>query len=156
LIESARIARSEIKKLKDYAPSDFDGLLLPGGFGVAKNFFSFAIDGIKCTIQDDIKEVIVNTHKFGKPIGAMCISPLLIVCAFQDTDIKPKVTLGNDRTLANAVESMGGIYETCTVDNIFVDEKNKLVTTPAYTMADNIAEAAVGIEKLIDKIIELS
>jgi len=156
LIESARIARGEIKKLEEYTPSDFDGLLLPGGFGVAKNFFSYAIDGIKCNIQDDIKAVIINTHKLGKPIGAMCISPLLLVRAFQGTDIKPIVTLGNDPTLIKAVEYMGGVHKICNADNICVDEKNKLATTPAYTLANDIAEAAAGIEKLINKMIEFN
>jgi enhancing lycopene biosynthesis protein 2 len=156
LVESARIARSDIKNIIDYKPQDFDGLLIPGGFGVAKSLFTYAVDGFQCAIQDDIKNVIINTHGYGKPIGAMCISPLLVVRAFQDTEVEPIVTLGNDPVLAKAVKDMGGIHKTCNVKDICYDEKNKIVTTPAYTLADDITEVAEGIEKLVYKIIEIS
>ena len=155
LIEGARIARGEIKKIEEYNPSDFDALIFPGGFGVAKNFFSFVFDGINCTIQYDIEKVIRDTNKQGKPIGAMCISPVLIVRSFKGSPIKPVVTIGNVPELIEAIEKMGGEHRECKVDEICVDEKNHIVTCPAYTIANNIAEAASGIEKLVNKIIEI-
>ncbi len=41
-------------------------------------------------------------------------------------------------------------------DDIVVDEDNKIVTTPAYMLAQNIAEAASGIDKLVSRVLVLA
>ncbi|MEF8849012.1 MAG: isoprenoid biosynthesis glyoxalase ElbB [Candidatus Thermoplasmatota archaeon] len=155
LTESARIARGEIKKIDEYNPADYDALIFPGGFGVAKNLFTYAIDGLECKIDEKIKKAIIETHRKEKPIGAICISPLLITRAFQDLDITPEVTIGNGEQLMDDVEKIGGKPIPKKVYQIHYDEKNKIVTTPAYTIAKDIAEAASGIEKLVEKIVDL-
>ncbi|MEF8879884.1 MAG: isoprenoid biosynthesis glyoxalase ElbB [Candidatus Thermoplasmatota archaeon] len=156
MTEAARIARGDIRDIKEYNPNDYDALIFPGGFGVAKNLFTYAIDGVNCRIDEDVKNAILQTHQKDKPIGAICISPLMIARAFKDNDVKPKVTVGNREELMSAVEQNGGIAEEKKVDEICYDKKNKIVSTPAYTIANDIAEAASGIEKLVTKIIEIS
>ena len=156
LVESARIARGDIKDLKMYDPKDFDAIVFPGGLGVAKNLFTYAIDGVECEIDDTVAKVILDTKEAGKPIGAICISPLLITRAFKDSNVKPKVTIGDNKDLIAAVKNFGGRPVEKKVNEICYDEVFKIVSTPAYTMAQDIAEAASGIEKLVKKIIEIS
>ncbi|MGC9553906.1 MAG: isoprenoid biosynthesis glyoxalase ElbB [Thermoplasmatota archaeon] len=153
LTESARIARGDIQPLSGYRPERYDALIIPGGSGVAKNLFTYALDGEDCHIDEEVQQAIVDTHAAGKPLGAICISPLLVVRAFKGTAVKPTVTLGNDRRWAEAVRHMGGRHEERTADAVCIDEKNTIVTCPAYTIARTIAEAAAGIEKLVDEVL---
>jgi enhancing lycopene biosynthesis protein 2 len=156
LTEAARIARGEIKDLKKYKPDDFDAVIFPGGLGVAKNLFTYAVDGVKCDIDPVVEKTILDTIEAGKPIGAICISPLLVARALRDSNIKPRVTVGNEEDLMAAVKNMNGIPEERLVGEICYDEVNKIVSTPAYTIGKNIAEVATGIEKLVQKIIRIS
>lgn len=154
LIESARISRGKVKPLDEYQPEEFDAIIFPGGFGVAKNFFTFAKEGVSCEIDGLIKDVILRTHKAGKFIGGMCVSPGLIVRAFKGTNIHPKVTGGKEVGLADAIGKMGGIHMECDATEACIDEDNKIVTTPAYTSAQNIFEVFQGVESMIVTIIK--
>jgi len=153
MVEAARISRGEIKKIEDYNPNEFDALIIPGGFGVAKNFFSFVQDGINCTINESIQDAILKTHKAGKIIGAMCISPALVVRAFRDTGIQVEVTGGIDTELIVAIEKMGGKNVECDVKESYYDRSNKIVSTPAYISANNIYEVYQGVESMVNLII---
>ncbi len=155
-VESARISRGEIKDLTSYDPKEFDALIFPGGLGVAKNLFTYAIDGVDCEIDSSVLKAILDTREAKKPIGAICISPLLIARAFKDSNVKPKVTIGNDEELIAAVKNFGGRPEKKKVNEICYDETFKIVSTPAYTIAKDISEVASGIEILVKKIIEIS
>lgn len=156
LTEAARIARGDICPLDDYMPEDYDALVFPGGNGVAKNLFTFAIDGVDCDMDPLVRQTILDTYAEGNPIGAICISPLLIVKALEDMDLTPVVTLGDVADLAAAVERLGGRHVSRAVDDICVDEDHNIVTTPAYIMAKDIGEAADGIEKLVARVIEMA
>lgn len=153
LTEAARIARGDIEPLSEYSPQDYDALIIPGGSGVAKNLFTYALDGVDCQIEPDVQKAIVDTHAAGKPIGAICISPLLVVRAFTGTAVTPTVTLGDSQHYADAVRHLGGRHEKRAVDDICIDQKNNIVTCPAYTVARTIAEAAAGIEKLVAEVL---
>ena len=152
LVESARIARGNISDLKNYNPDDFDALLLPGGFGAAKNLSSFAFEGPECTVNPEVENAVVNTSKAQKPIGALCITPAVIVKILNDA----KVTIGQDSGTANAIEMMGGTHVNTTHGEIVVDEKYKLITTPCYMLDANIVQIAKGAENVVKKIIELT
>jgi enhancing lycopene biosynthesis protein 2 len=154
LVESARIARGEIRNLREVPASDLDGLIMPGGFGAAKNLSDFAFKGVDATIHPDVQRLLREMCAAGKPIGAICISPAPLSKALADR--KPEVTIGTDRDTAQAIEAMGGRHRTCNVDMIHVDDRNKLVTTPAYMLGPGIKDVAVGIEKLVAKVLELS
>ncbi|MBD3287431.1 isoprenoid biosynthesis glyoxalase ElbB [candidate division KSB1 bacterium] len=154
LVESARISRGEIKSVKNVTASDLDGLIVPGGFGAAKNLCTFAFDGTNCKVNPDVEQLIKDMYAAKKPMGFICIAPAL--CAKVLGDFKPKLTIGNDEGTAKAVEEMGGEHVTCKVDEIAVDEGNKIVSTPAYMLGPSISFVAQGITKCVNKVLEMT
>lgn len=154
LVESARIARGEVKDLKDVKAADLDGLTIPGGFGAAKNLSDFAFKGQDATVLPDVQRLLSEMVAAGKPVGAICIAPATLTKALSDK--KPEVTIGSDSGTAAAIEAMGGKHKTCTVDMIHVDEVNRIVSTPAYMLGPSIKNVAEGIEKLVAKVLELA
>jgi len=154
LVESARIARGEIKDLKDVQAGDLDALIMPGGFGAAKNLSDFAFKGPQATVHPEVKRLLTDLAAAGKPIGAICIAPATLTKALADR--KPEVTIGTDAGTASAIEAMGGRHKSCTVDMIHLDAGNKLVSTPAYMLGAGIKEVAKGIEKLVARVVELA
>ncbi|MGF6556765.1 enhancing lycopene biosynthesis protein 2 [Pseudomonas sp. S30_BP2TU TE3576] len=153
LVESARIARGNIKDIRDANVDDFDALIVPGGFGSAKNLSNFAIEGAGCTVQPDVLALTEAFAEAGKPVGLMCISPALAAKIYG-----PGVTctIGNDTDTAAAMNKMGATHTDCAVGDIVEDKARKLVSTPAYMLAQSISEAASGINKLVDRVLELT
>ncbi|MBA1378414.1 isoprenoid biosynthesis glyoxalase ElbB [Pseudomonas brassicacearum] len=153
LVESARIARGNVKDLREARAEDFDALIVPGGFGSAKNLSNFAIEGAGCSVQPEVLALTEAFAEAGKPVGLMCISPALAAKIYG-----PGVncTIGTDADTAAAVTKMGGTHEECLVTDIVEDTARKLVSTPAYMLAQNISEAASGINKLVDRVLELT
>ncbi len=154
LVESARIARGVISELSNVKASDIDALIIPGGFGAAKNLSDFAIKGPGATVNEQVQRLLLEMSALGKPIGALCIAPATLAKALADR--APEVTIGEDRETAEKIEAMGAKHTTCRVDTICLDSKNKIVTTPAYMLGPGIRDVATGIEKLVAKIIELA
>ncbi len=154
LLESARIARGDIKDLKDVHASDLDALIIPGGFGAAKNLSDFAVKGSEANVHSDVKRILQEMVAAGKPIGAMCIAPATLTKAL--SEIRPEVTIGNDPATASAIEAMGGLHKKCTVESVYIDQKNKIVTTPAYMLGPGIKDIAAGIESLVDQVISMT
>jgi len=153
LLESARIARGNIKDISKVKAADIDGLIIPGGFGAAKNLSDFAVKGKDAVVNEDVKRLLNDMVSAGKPVGAICIAPATLTKALEGKN--PEVTIGNDIGTASAIEAMGGQHKECSVDMIHVDSNNKLVTTPAYMLGPGIKDIAVGIEKLVNKVLEL-
>jgi enhancing lycopene biosynthesis protein 2 len=153
LVESARIARGEVKDIREANAEDFDALIIPGGFGSAKNLSNFAIEGTGCTVQPDVLTLTEAFAEAGKPVGLICISPALAAKIYG-----PGVTctIGNDTDTATALNKMGATHKECAVSDIVEDKARKLVTTPAYMLAQSISEAASGINKLVDRVLELT
>ncbi|MBK5377407.1 isoprenoid biosynthesis glyoxalase ElbB [Pseudomonas sp. TH43] len=153
LVESARIARGNIKDIREADVDDFDALIVPGGFGAAKNLSNFAVEGAGCSVQPEVLSLAEAFAEAGKPVGLMCISPALAAKIYG-----PGVTctIGNDADTATAMNKMGATHEDCAVSDIIEDKARKLVTTPAYMLAQNISEAASGINKLVDRVLELT
>lgn len=153
LTESARIARGEVKDIREARAEDFDALIVPGGFGAAKNLSNFAVEGTECTVNPDVLSLAEAFAEVCKPIGLICISPALAAKIYGPGVV---CTIGNDAGTAAAVEKMGGKHEVCDVHDIVEDPQRKLVTTPAYMVAKSISEAASGIYKLVDRVLELT
>lgn len=156
LVESARIARGEVKPLAQLKMDDFDSIVLPGGFGAAKNLCSYAFDGDSCDNDPDLTRALRDAHAKGKVIGAMCIAPVPVACAFSGTDVKPTLTIGSDAATAGSLRAKGAENEPKSVTEITVDEANKIVTTPAYMLGPTIAPVSEGIEKLVAKVLEMA
>lgn len=153
LIEAARIARGNILPLAQANADELDALIIPGGFGAAKNLSTFASQGSECHVDSALQALAQRMHALGKPLGFMCIAPAMLPKIF---DFPLRLTIGTDIDTAEAIEEMGGEHVPCPVDDIVVDEDNKIVTTPAYMVAQNIAEAATGIDKLVDRVLVLT
>ncbi|WP_370555926.1 isoprenoid biosynthesis glyoxalase ElbB [Edwardsiella tarda] len=153
LAEAARIARGEVTPLAQGDASQLDALIVPGGFGAAKNLSSLASDGAACWVDSDLQRLVRELHQAGKPLGFICIAPALLPKLL---GAPVRVTIGNDAGTAAAIEAMGGQHVACPVDEIVVDTAQCVVTTPAYMLAGSIAEAAQGIDKLVAQVLEMT
>lgn len=153
LVEAARLARGEVKDLADADAGDFDALIIPGGFGAAKNLSDFAVNGPECSLNEDLVRFARAIHEAGKPVGLICIAPAMTP-KLLGTGIQ--CTVGSDEGVAGAIEAMGGKHQLCSVEEIVIDKEQKVVTTPAYMLAGSISEAASGINKLVDEVISLA
>jgi len=155
LVESARIARGNIKDLATVKAADIDALMLPGGFGAAKNLCDFAVKGADCSVNPEVARLVREIVAARKPLAAVCIAPALISRVLGADNRAPSLTIGTDPATAAALESMGGKHVDCPVREFIVDKQNKLITSPAYMLAGRISEAAEGIEKTVKALIEL-
>jgi len=151
LVESARIARGKISALDSYNPADFDAFILPGGFGVAKNLCSYAFDGASCRVDNVVERALIDTHRAGKPIGALCISPVLIAKVISEVD----VTIGDDEATAMHIEEMGAVHIKTGNREVVVDTANRIVSNPCYMLDASIVDIAMGAENVINAIIDL-
>jgi enhancing lycopene biosynthesis protein 2 len=150
LVEAARLVRGEIKDLSEARVEDFDAVILPGGFGAAKNLCDFAIKGSDLSVNEELACFVQGMHRAKKPVGLMCIAPAMVGKLFGEG---VHFTIGNDLETAAAIEATGAVHEPCPVNNICIDGINSVVTTPAYMLAGNISEAADGIEKLVGAVL---
>lgn len=150
LIESARIARGKIKDLKEYKAADFDALIFPGGFGAAKNLCDFAFKGADCNVNAEVVSAVRQTSEKGKPIGALCISPVIMARIFGDIEL----TIGQDAGTAEAVEKMGATHKLTNHGDVIIDEKNNVFTTPCYMLDANILEIATGASNIVKAMLE--
>jgi enhancing lycopene biosynthesis protein 2 len=154
LTESARIARGKIRDVAGLKASEIDALIFPGGFGAAKNLCDYAFKGTDCVVNPDVARLAREVHAAGKPIGAVCIAPVLAAKLFGGE--APDLTTGTDKNTAKDIEKMGAKHVDCPVEEFVVDRQRKLVSTPAYMLAQSIKEAAEGIEKLVRAVIEMA
>lgn len=152
LAEAARLVRGDIKDLAQANMVDFDAVIIPGGFGAAKNLCDFAVKGSAFLLNEELKRFVQAAHQAKKPVGAMCIAPAMAGKLFGEG---VRFTIGDDKSTAEAIEATGAIHEVCSVNDICIDDKNLLVTTPAYMLASNISEAAVGVEKLVQAVLAM-
>ncbi len=152
LVESARLARGEISPLSDLEADEFDAVVLPGGFGAAKNLSTYAEDGSDMVVLDELVESLEGFRASRKPIGLMCISPVMVPRLLGQGIA---VTVGHDPSVSGVISTMGGLHRGCGVDDIVIDFENRVVTTPAYMLATRISEAATGIFKLVDRLDEM-
>ena len=150
LVEAARIARGDIHEISEYRPEDFDALVMPGGFGVAKNLFTYAFDGANAKVLDSVRNAIVATHKAGKAIGALCIAPVLIAKVLGDVT----VTVGSDPGTIADVEKMGASHVNTQITEVISDKRNMVFTTPCYMLPASIADIADSAENLIETILD--
>lgn len=153
LQEAARICRGEILDLGNASPQDYDALILPGGFGVAKNLSDFATKGAACSVNPAVAAFVSSIHNAGKPVGLVCIAPALAPLLFGKGT---QCTIGSDQATAEAIAAMGGQHQGCTVEDIIIDQQRKVLSTPAYMLADSITEAASGINKLVDALLDMA
>ena len=154
LVEAARIARGKVSDLAGLDPASLDALVLPGGFGAAKNLCDFAVKGAECEVDPGVAALVRSVHAQGKPVAAVCIAPALLARVLGDEG--PRLTIGTDAATAGALEKLGAHHVVCPVTEAVVDRERKLVTSPAYMIAGRISESADGIEKTVTELLKMA
>lgn len=150
LVESARIARGEIKPLTEYNEEDFDALIMPGGFGAAKNLCDFAVKGPDCTVDKDVARAIKDTVAAKKPLGAICISPALVANVLEGVEL----TIGQDADTIKGLEAMGARHKKTSHGEVVVDEKYNVFSTPCYMLDANILQIWEGADNIVKAMLE--
>tara|TARA_Y100000994_G_scaffold246532_1_gene250036 strand:+ start:1575 stop:2234 length:660 start_codon:yes stop_codon:yes gene_type:complete len=156
LVESARIARGNIKDMAEIRGEDLNALIIPGGLGASKNLSDFAMSGPECSVNPDVYRIVVEMILAKKPIGAICIAPAIMAKILAEQSLSGRLTVGNDKTTSEDIVAMGSKHQNCSSEEIAIDNENKIVTTPAYMNAESISEAAKGIEKLVDQVVSMA
>lgn len=149
LMESARIARGQIRDVSLARASDVDALIIPGGQGAALNLSTFLIDGLSGSVHPEVSRLIGEMVGAKKPVGAVCIAPATLGLVLKNLGVKATLTIGTDDKVASQIERMGHRHEKSPATNCVVDGENRIVTTPAYMNAKSIGEVWAGVEKLV-------
>ena len=152
LTEAARLVRGKISSINEISAHDLDALIIPGGYGVAKNLCTFAVDGAEARVNPHAERLIQELHGLGKPIGAICIASVLVALALPNQNLQ--LTVGDDATTSLALTRIGAQHRITKVDEIWVDETNNIVSTPAFMLANSVGEAETGINKLVTQVLE--
>lgn len=154
LVEAARIARGKIAPLSQLFPSQYHAVIIPGGFGVAKNLCTFALQGSQGTIRSDVKDILMQMHDQRKPIGAVCIAPAVVALAFKGKNFE--LTVGESGETASEIEKLGHKHVPAKANECHVDKINRIVSTPAY-MYDSapLHEVFTGIQKLVNEVVAM-
>lgn len=155
LVEAARITRGNVIDIAEISADDFDGLVIPGGFGVAKNLCDFAVKGADCSVNPTVEKLILSMVDAGKPVAVLCIAPALMARVMGAAGKKVKLTIGNDADVSAAINTMGAEHVECPVDDCIVDQDFKVISTPAFMAASCVSEAAAGIEKTISTLADM-
>jgi enhancing lycopene biosynthesis protein 2 len=156
LDEAARIARGKVQDVAKVKASDLDAVILPGGFGAAKNLSNFASAGAHAKVEPGVARLLRDMHKARKPIAALCIAPTVLAAALRDERAHPKLTIGSDEKTAKALEGMGAKHVVCPVDEARVDEEQRIVSSPAYMYDARISEVAEGIDRAVKELVRLA
>tara|TARA_B100001146_G_scaffold119075_1_gene104645 strand:- start:815 stop:1477 length:663 start_codon:yes stop_codon:yes gene_type:complete len=155
LVESARIARGKVIDVASVSGHQLDALIFPGGTGMAKNIFDYSMAGINCTVISDVQRLVVEILEADKPLGAICIAPVMVAKVLEYLGRTGTVTGGFNVEINNDIKAMGINAVEVGAEEIVVDKENKIVTTPAYVDAKSMNESCTGIEKLVNKVLEL-
>lgn len=153
LVEAARIARGNIRDIRELRAGSADALIFPGGFGAAYNLFTFAEQGTGCSVHPEAERSINEFHAAKKPIGFICISPVMGARVLGKHGIE--LTIGNDPKTAEAISKFGARHIEKQVNEAHVDKTHRIVSTPAYMLANNIAEVDAGISRLVSEVLAL-
>lgn len=163
LVESARIARGDMKEISQISPADLDAVVMPGGFGAAKNFTKWAFDGPESEIDPSVKLFLVNMVNVGKPICALCVSPVVVAKALEGSDLSPKLTLGTraEKSPYSISDFNAGIEQTGAksvekgISEIQIDIENRIISAPCYMQETDIFSVRKNIQMAIAATLEM-
>lgn len=158
MIESARIARGAVQSIRDVHPADIDAVILPGGFGAAKNFTTWAFKGPEADILPEVKLFLVNMSNVGKPICALCVSPVVVAKALEGSAIHPSLTLGTQAekspydiaAFSAGLRKTGAeVYEKGILE-LNIDTENRIVSAPCYMLETDILAVRNNIKAAVE------
>jgi enhancing lycopene biosynthesis protein 2 len=157
MVEAARISRGDITDIAEVTADDMDGLVIPGGFGAALHLSDFAAKGASCTVDPSVQRLIGGLYEEGKPIAAICIAPGSLAAVLNEINVSGvKMTIGNDPMTAALINELGQVHVDCAVDKCVVDEKHKIVTTPAYMVGPGIKDIQLGIDAAVKAVFDMA
>jgi enhancing lycopene biosynthesis protein 2 len=153
--EAARIARGRVVDMASVKADQLDALIFPGGFGAAKNLSTYATDGPNCKVNIQVERLLLEMHAARKPIGLACIAPVLAARVFGARGVNPKLTVGRDKSVADAIRGMQAQHQDAGETDICVDDMNRIVTTPCYM--NNVGPWIVysGADKMVDQVLRM-
>lgn len=151
LVESARIARGDVRSLKSYRAADYDGLIIPGGMGAIVNLCTFAMEGPSCAVHPDVERAVKETHEMKKPIVALCIAPVLVARILKTGTL----TIGTDPETAMAISKMGAKHVPCSAAAVCIDKENKLISAPCYMLDKSLKDVAISTSNAIKSLMEM-
>lgn len=154
LVEASRIGRGNVKDIKNVYAGDLDALIFPGGYGAAKNLCNFVLRGVDCTVNPQVERLIKEVYQAKKPLGFICIAAVIAAKVLGKS--QPELTIGNDEATIDILIKMGARHRVCKVDEIAVDENNRIISTPAYMLGPSIFYVAIGIRKLVAEILKMA
>lgn len=163
LVESARIARGKVSDIKTISVDDFDALVIPGGFGAAKNLNQWAISGPEGEIDDDVRRIILECVSLSKPIAALCMGPTVVAKALEDSGFHPTLTVGTTElpspyeigAISDGMKSIGSEIEFTTIEEVLVDDELRIVSAPCYMMEASIAEIYDNVFAAVEALVEM-
>ena len=163
LVEAARIARGKITSIDKIEPNEIDALVIPGGFGSAKNFTTWAFDGPNGTILPEVKLLLVNLLNTGTPICAICVSPVVVAKALADSTTHAHLTIGTTAGASEyyiagfraGLEATGAVTVNKSISEIQIDHKNRIVSAPCYMMETTLVELRQNIFQAVEATIQL-
>lgn len=156
LAETARITRGDVAPLTSLSPEEFDAVILPGGYGAAKNLCNYAFEGPNLTVLPDLVDKLRQFKNAGKPLGFICISPVIAAAVFGKSSENLRLTIGSDKDTASHLEALGASAVVCETSQTVIDDINKIVTTPAYMLGPSPAPVFSGIQKLVKAVMSLT
>lgn len=152
LVESARIVRGAVRPLVELDAGAYDGLVLPGGFGAAKNLCSYAFEGAAMSVLPGLEKLVLDFHRAHKAMGFVCIAPVIAARVLGAAGRYPLVTIGDDAGTAKDIQGWGASHEIQPADGVCVDPGNRLVSTPAWNAAVEPLQVERGIEALAERL----
>jgi enhancing lycopene biosynthesis protein 2/pterin-4a-carbinolamine dehydratase len=149
LVEAARIARGQIIDLESIDLSRIDGVILPGGFGVAKNLSNLALHGADCQVDPRVRDFLIAAKERSLPMGFACISPALAAAVFREG----KLTLGSaEEPAVEVLKALGAEHIVCKRDDIICDAERKIASTPAYMGDTTLKALRLGLKRMVDQV----
>lgn len=163
MIEAARIARGAITDLADMRADKLDALVIPGGFGAAKNLTKWAFSGPDGAINSEVKRIINEMVRAKKPIVGLCMGPTVIAKALEGAGLEERLTVGTTKekspyeihAISQGMEKTGAVAEMKTIREIAIDAKNRIITAPCYMMEGSITDVRDNIKQAIDELFEM-
>lgn len=156
LSEAARIARGEIRPLEDVTADQLDGMIIPGGMGAALNLCDYGQRGRDFSVREDVADLLRALHRQGKPIGAICIAPVILAGLFGRDGIPVEVTIGADDGVAADITAWGARHVVRSVSEAHIDRAHAIATCPAYMLGQSPADIAPGIAQVVSAVLELA
>ena len=150
LVEAARIARGQIVELDELNLEEVDGVVLPGGFGVAKNLCDFAVSGAECGVHPRVEAMLKSARSLNLPLGFACISPALAAAVFREG----MLTVGSDEDpAADGLRALGVEHIACERDQVVCDHERHIVSTPAYMAETTLSALRDGLRRMVDQVV---